>query len=179
MELEKQSEMEETVEMLSDFSFKELEKRNLAITKLHITQVSTGIYGRILLHLTRKNEHQPKEGEKKSSFRDKFRKFTPGDIVGIFQSEGGGKGTDKGESADGIVYKVLRDEIIVSYNEMHDFENFKQPLNMALLANTVTYERCKQALDGIEALLGSRTSLNERVLNVLFEREHPHLMKKE
>ena len=36
MEMERQGEMEESANLLSEFSFKELEKRNLAITKLMI-----------------------------------------------------------------------------------------------------------------------------------------------
>ena len=31
----------------------ELEKRNLAVTKLFVNHVATGVYGRVLLHLSR------------------------------------------------------------------------------------------------------------------------------
>ena len=62
MEMERQGEMEESANLLNEFSFKELEKRNLAITKLMVKQVSTGIYGRVLLHLNRQRP-KPKEGE--------------------------------------------------------------------------------------------------------------------
>ena len=62
MEMERQGEMEESANLLTEFSFKELEKRNLAITKLMVKQVSTGIYGRVLLHLNRQRP-KPKEGE--------------------------------------------------------------------------------------------------------------------
>jgi len=54
-----------------------LEKRDLAITKLVIREVSTGIYGKILVTLERMNK--PAEGE-----TSKTRKFSPGDIVGMF-----------------------------------------------------------------------------------------------
>ena len=53
MDKEKEAETEETTAMLEEFSFKELEKRNMALTKLYVKQVSTGIYGRVLLHLER------------------------------------------------------------------------------------------------------------------------------
>ena len=62
MEMERQGEMEESANLLNEFSFKELEKRNLAITKLMVKQVSTGIYGRVLLHLNRQRP-KLKEGE--------------------------------------------------------------------------------------------------------------------
>jgi len=53
MDTERDAETEETTAMLEEFSFKELEKRNMALTKLYVKHVSTGIYGRVLLHLER------------------------------------------------------------------------------------------------------------------------------
>jgi len=106
----------------------------------------------------------------------KLRKFSPGDIVGIFQSAGQVGTTD---SADGIIYKVTNEEIVVSFNEMHDFENFRQPLNLALLANQVTYQRSKDALDGVLRISEARHSANQRLLDVLFERDRPQCLAKE
>jgi hypothetical protein len=74
-----------------------------------------------------------------------MRVFTPGDIIGLFQSEKAG-GSDL-ETIGGIVYKVNNEEIILSYNEMHEFESLKQPVTGILLANEITYKRCKIALD--------------------------------
>jgi hypothetical protein len=54
MTLERNAELEETAGLLTRFSFKELEQRNLAITKLYIKEISTGVYGRVLVHLSRK-----------------------------------------------------------------------------------------------------------------------------
>ena len=51
--LDREAEMEETASVLAQFSFRELEKRNLAITKLFVKHVATGVYGRVLLHMTR------------------------------------------------------------------------------------------------------------------------------
>jgi len=51
--MERDAEVEATTSMLTNFSFKELEKRNLAITKLFIKHVSTGVYGRVLVHFNR------------------------------------------------------------------------------------------------------------------------------
>lgn len=50
---ERQAEVAETSELISAYSFKELERFNLALTKLFIKTVSTGVYGRVLMHLTR------------------------------------------------------------------------------------------------------------------------------
>ena len=93
LEMERQAEIEESEALLSQYSFKELEKRNLALTKLFINHVSTGIYGRMLLHLGRKGEKNglKDKDEKAAGEREegaKVRKFSPGDIVGIFQSSG-------------------------------------------------------------------------------------------
>ena len=49
LEIERDAEVEETTALLTKYSFKELEKRNLAITKLFVKQVSTGVYGRVLV----------------------------------------------------------------------------------------------------------------------------------
>ena len=49
LEMERDAEVEETSALLTKYSFKELEKRNLAITKLFVKQVSTGVYGRVLV----------------------------------------------------------------------------------------------------------------------------------
>jgi len=49
LEMERDAEIEETTSLLSKYNFKELEKRNLAITKLYIKQVSTGVYGRVMV----------------------------------------------------------------------------------------------------------------------------------
>lgn len=73
MNLERESELEESEHLLSQYSLKELERRNVAITKLKINSVSTGVYGRILLHLSRLDDD-----------KEILRRFSPGDIVGVF-----------------------------------------------------------------------------------------------
>ena len=52
--MEREAELEESAALLSKFSVKELEKRDLAITKLWVREVSTGIYGKILVSLERR-----------------------------------------------------------------------------------------------------------------------------
>lgn len=94
--------------------------------------MSTGVYGRVLLHLERGKSKQQDEDTQRT------RTFSPGDIVGLFQSERQAKSGDQ-EKVDGLVYKVSNDEIVVAFNEMHEFEQFKQPLSLVLLANEVTY----------------------------------------
>jgi kynureninase len=75
LQLERDAEVEETAELLQKYSFKELEKRSLAITKLFVRHVSTGVYGRVLVHLHRRTENQTK-----------LRVFSPGDIVGMYEA---------------------------------------------------------------------------------------------
>ena len=64
-----------------------------------------------------------------------MRVFGPGDIVGLFEA---GQ-AEQAPSAQGVVYKVNYDEITVAFNEMQDFEQFKQPLALVILANEITY----------------------------------------
>ena len=61
-----------------------------------------------------------------------MRRFSPGDIVGVYQSSAQAKvagqqekGQAIAEQVDGVIYKVNNSEIVVSFTEMHDFENFK------------------------------------------------------
>lgn len=117
--IERESELEESAANLSEYSFKELEKRNLAITKLFTKKVSTGVYGRVLLTCTRGHPNSTKEEEPDS----KVRTFSPGDIVGLFQSGKQGNGSD--DSCEGIVYKVNNFELTIAFNQMYDFENMK------------------------------------------------------
>jgi hypothetical protein len=55
LDMEREAELEESAALLSRFSVKELEKRDLAITKLWVKEVSTGIYGKILVSLERRD----------------------------------------------------------------------------------------------------------------------------
>ena len=56
--------------------------------------------------------------------QSKLRTFSPGDIIGLYQSDrhhnNNSTGNDKG-SADGIVYKVNNEELVIAFNEMHEF----------------------------------------------------------
>jgi hypothetical protein len=141
MGIERQAEMDETANLLERFTFKELERRNLAVAKLYVKEVSTGVYGRVIVTLTR-NKHG---GDKKNTKdTERIRTFTPGDIVGLFENEHGG--TSDLERIGGIVHKVWNDEIHLSYNQMYEFEALKQPIAAIKLANEVTYSRCKKAL---------------------------------
>ena len=56
LEMEREAELEESAVLLNRFSIKELEKRDLAITKLWVKEVTTGIYGKILVSFERKDQ---------------------------------------------------------------------------------------------------------------------------
>lgn len=168
LDLERKAEIEENEALLSQYSFKDLERRNLALTKMTIEHVSTGVYGRILLHLTR----QAKADDDTASM---LRRFSPGDIVGLFQS---GYGKEPGqEGAEGVIYRVSNKELVISFNEMHDFENFKQPLSVCLMANQITHERCLRALETLSKNEQAKGSANSSMINVLFERERPNTLE--
>ena len=101
---ERDAEIEETAELLKTYSFKELEKRSLAITKLFVKSVSTGVYGRVLVTFNRQ-----------SVGSGKLRIFSPGDIVGLYESGGG---QQKITSAEGTVYRTSDEEVTVAFSEM-------------------------------------------------------------
>jgi hypothetical protein len=155
--MERDAEVEATTSLLSNFSFKELEKRNLAITKLFIRHVGTGVYGRVLVHFNRQ-----KHGEAFSAQSKLRTTFGPGDIVGIFQA-GAGQET---HSAEGVVFKVSDEEIVVAFNEMQEYEQMKQPICLVILANEITYKRCKMAIDQLSNNFDRWG--NRRLVDVLF-----------
>ena len=159
LEIERDAEVEETTALLTKYSFKELEKRNLAITKLFVKQVSTGVYGRVLVQLHRWNKSA-----------DKMRIFGPGDIVGLFEA---GQ-AQKAPSAEGTVYRTTGEDITITFNEMQDFESFKQPLALVVLANEVTYQRCKMAIQQLQ--LHFEQLKNRSLVDVLFEETAPRMM---
>jgi len=45
------------------------------------------------------------------------------------------------------VFKVNEEEIVVAFNEMQEYEEMKQPICLVILANEITYKRCKMAID--------------------------------
>ena len=104
----------------------------MAITKLFVKHVSTGVYGRVLLSLTRGTKRggandgaEEAKGDRANKQNDevqsKLRVFGPGDIVGLFQSDRHHHGGENGNRVDGLVYKVNYEEIVIAFNEMHDF----------------------------------------------------------
>ena len=170
--MEREAELEESASLLSKFSFKELERQNLAITKLFVKSVSTGVYGRHLLHLERGQSKKSKSGDDNENV--KIKTFSPGDIVGLFQSDRNAK--DSSDSKiDGIVYKVANDEVVVAFNEPVEPDQLKQPLSLVMLANEVTYQRCKMALEQLKKNHG--TWKNTRLVDVLFQHERPRLLE--
>lgn len=93
--------------------------------------------------------------------------FTPGDIVGLYQS-----GSASGAEAEGLIYKVSEKEIVVAFNEFGDYERLKQPLTLVKLANEITYKRQKMAIDQLANNYHSWN--NKRLVEVLFEQEPPN-----
>lgn len=114
--MEREAELEESAMLLSKYSLKELEKRDLAITKLFIKEISTGIYGKILVTLERAKSAVEKDREQERE--SKTRKFTPGDIVGLYQ---GSNATEGSERIEGLVYRSHESEIVIAFKEMYNF----------------------------------------------------------
>ena len=116
--MERDAEVEETADLLSAYSFKELEKLNLALTKLWIKSVSTGVYGRTLLKLTRTPHSDSNKAttEKDGCFSKTRSTFGPGDIVGLYQAGGSNVA-----EAEGLIYRVSEDEITITFNLSYRF----------------------------------------------------------
>lgn len=53
----------------------------------------------------------------------------------------------------------------------------KQPMTLALLANEITYQRCKMAITQLQSHF--RSWKNEKLVEVLFEVAKPRLMQRD
>ena len=61
---------------------------------------------------SKKDDNQDQD----DSQQQKLRVFSPGDIVGLYQSDRHQSRAEK-TSSDGIVYKVTNDELVIAFND--------------------------------------------------------------
>ncbi|EGG23977.1 AN1-type zinc finger-containing protein [Cavenderia fasciculata] len=172
LDIEKESEVNESVHLQSTLSNRELELKGICIRKLKLNSISTGLGGRCLVKLV-------------SAVQDEYlppHRFTPGDIVGIRTTK-----SKPGQSlSSGVVYRVDRFRITISFDEydeelMADWESFVFAIDK--LSNDVTYRKMREALeslrsDRIASGSGGGTTItnqvSSRILDVVFNGAEPH-----
>lgn len=77
LDLERQAEIDEFDTIFSTLATKQLEKRGLCLTNLSVGEVSTGLYGKILITF----EYSKIRSQSKNWSDDKTHKISNGDIV--------------------------------------------------------------------------------------------------
>ncbi|NWS72502.1 SMBP2 protein, partial [Crotophaga sulcirostris] len=136
-------------------SLKELQRRGVCLLRLQAANQRTGLYGRLLVTF------QP--GRWDSNAELPCNSFGPGDIVGLY--EGAGQGDPL---STGIVTRVTSKAVTVAFEESRDgLLSLDQESSFRLLklANDVTYNRLRKALNALRQYRGGPAS---DLIDVLF-----------
>ena len=189
LNLEHDTELVQHKQLLSTLSLSELESMGLCISKLVVSTIKTGLFGKLLLTLAAKN-YNKKELESNPSLlermNDKFshHKFTPGDTIGLFEMSMDNAGvlpnlTQK-PSIEGVLYQLKQHKIIIAINNNLEDENDNidnKCYALILMTNEVTYKRYLNALDNLNKMNNDRGLQQMKhssfLLNVLFGNEKP------
>ncbi|EFA77908.1 AN1-type zinc finger-containing protein [Heterostelium album PN500] len=162
LEIEKESEIEESVSLQSTLSNRQLELKGICIRKLVIESFSTGLGGRCLVRLVPVNAAPNQDLPP--------HKFTPGDVVGLRALK-----TQPGQSlVTGIVYRVDRSRITVAYDDLAEstIEQLQGVFAIDKLANDITYRKMRDAIERLK-------TTNSPITDILFSNQEPtHTIKK-
>ncbi|PHJ22714.1 r3h domain-containing protein [Cystoisospora suis] len=197
------AETDELETLLQTSSLSELEAQGLALPRLVIRETRSGLYSRTLVDFcTKRGLHTLQNEEKKNSRsvippkkneleRDndiggsstsssiclpEHHRFTPGDIVGIFDNANNAvnKGS-KGALATGVVYKVRSLYISVAFDtdDWSEGEEItaKKAVHLVLLSSNVTIERQLKALERLRSYPPDGPA--GHLLNVCFGYQEP------
>ncbi|XP_036391211.1 DNA-binding protein SMUBP-2 [Megalops cyprinoides] len=158
---EREAEIEETRSWQEGVSLKDLQSKGVCLLKLQIGSQRTGLYGRLLVVL------EPRKHVGTGILPSNS--FGPGDIVGLYDSEGCGPSSQLGT---GVVTQVTQVSVSVAFDEAQDgFCPERDVLyNLMKLANDVTYKRLKNALNSLNGYSGGPAS---SLISVIFGYSEP------
>ncbi|NWU49445.1 SMBP2 protein, partial [Dromas ardeola] len=121
-------------------SLKELQRRGICLLKLQAANQRTGLYGRLLVTF------QPRRYDSDAELP--CNSFGPGDVVGLYDSAGQGD-----PLSTGIVTRVTSKAVTVAFEESRDGMlslDRESSYRLLKLANDVTYNRLKKALNALK-----------------------------
>uniref|UniRef100_A0A4W3IA86 DNA-binding protein SMUBP-2 n=1 Tax=Callorhinchus milii TaxID=7868 RepID=A0A4W3IA86_CALMI len=158
---EREAEIEEARAWQECVSLKELQRRGVCLLKLRIVNQRTGLYGRCLVTF------EPRKFETNALLPSND--FGPGDIVGLYDSQGCGPSD---QLASGIVTRVTQKSVTVAIDDTNDQLTLDDESSYKLLklANDVTYKRLKKALN---ALSQHHAGPASNLIGVLFGTSEP------
>ncbi|XP_026706235.1 DNA-binding protein SMUBP-2 [Athene cunicularia] len=157
---EREAELAESRAWQESVSLKELQRRGVCLLKLQAASQRTGLYGRLLVTF------QPRKHDSDAELP--YNSFGPGDIVGLYDSAGQGD-----LLSSGIVTRITSKAVTVAFEESRDgLPSLHQEGSYRLLqlANDVTYNRLKKALNSLKQYHGGPAS---DLIDVLFFSSDP------
>ncbi|KAG1944906.1 DNA-binding protein SMUBP-2 [Pimephales promelas] len=161
---EREAELEETRAWQENLSPKNLQHKGVFLMKLQIGSQHTGMYGRRLVVF------EPRKCIGPSVLPSNT--FGPGDIIGLYQSEGQSQPSELGS---GVVTRVTQASLTVAFDDTQDSLNLDRDglYNLMKLANNVTYRRLSKAL---KSLNGYSSGPASYLISVLFGYSEPGIL---
>ncbi|XP_048886823.1 DNA-binding protein SMUBP-2 isoform X2 [Brienomyrus brachyistius] len=158
---EREAELAETRLLQENASLKDLQRKGICLLKLHVASERTSLYGRLLVVF------EPRKHVASSTLPSNS--FSPGDIVGVYDTAGISASSQLGT---GVVTRVTQSAVSVAFDESHDGLGLdgEALYNLLKLANDVTYKRLKNALT---ALNNYRGGVASSLINVFFGLSQP------
>lgn len=150
LDLEHQTEIEESLAVRAKSSFGSLRREGILVTKLEAGEEQLELYGRVLIDFTKTTLHQITH------------KLTPGDVVGVFSHD-----ITQPEHT-GVIYKVKPEFITVAFDT---FERDEGKVNIVLLPNDVTYKKQVAAIKSLNNVSSQEPCY--RLYNVLVSNDTP------
>ncbi|XP_017547494.2 DNA-binding protein SMUBP-2 [Pygocentrus nattereri] len=153
---ERKAEIEETRAWQQNLSLKNLQQKGVCLLKLQIGSQRTGMHGRLLVAFEPRKSIGPPVLPSNS--------FGPGDIVGLFESEGC---SQPSQLCSGVVTHVTQVSITVAFDDTQDGVSLESDglYNIMKLANDVTYKRLTRALNSLNVY---RNGPAAHLISVLF-----------
>ncbi|XP_054722427.1 DNA-binding protein SMUBP-2-like [Uloborus diversus] len=160
LDFEREAEIEENKILRESTSLKLLQKKGICLPKLHITRLSTGLFGRLVINF-----------QSILSNSLSTHSITSGDIVGIGNTNSDGKIE---VITSGVVFRVTDSTITVAFDKNSDSQNldYEDQFLLIKLANDVTYKRLKKALKTLET-----KSRESNFIDVLFGQKQPSTLE--
>ncbi|XP_052552137.1 DNA-binding protein SMUBP-2 isoform X2 [Tympanuchus pallidicinctus] len=152
---EREAELAERRAWQENISLKELQRRGVCLLKLQAANQKTGLYGRLLVTF------QPRKYDSDTELP--YNSFGPGDIVGLYNSVGQGD-----LLSTGIVTRVTSRAVTIAFEESRDgmlSVDHESSYRLLKLANDITYNRIKKALNALKQYHGGPAS---DLIDVLF-----------
>lgn len=158
LNMEFAAEQQEAVANKDMFTAKELETKGIAMNKLKVTEVSSGLYGKLLIHLESAKKHNVNAYAALNIDYSKYdheeyllppTKIGSGDIVGIYQYA---EHLAAEPLVSGVVYRQNLKEVVVAVDKAAQrMGTDLSELHLTLLEmpNDVTHKRCLAAIEAV------------------------------